>query len=269
MASTTTITVAPAERQGVTSTNSESPDGKKPAGASQSLPLPADTIPAKKPLWRLTLVTVALLTGVFLVALDVNILGSSQFLTENIQGVAITARQNETNKIQLRQLRKSRLNFTASKMQPGIPRRTIWRNWPRSQRLAACIHHSPSNGHSVGVLWCLLLVSYPVSDFLLYIRSQFFLGKVLIVESRFHHLCRCTKLSCPDIRKSHSRLFHSWGVHRRPGYIRLYRLQTKSPALHLLHLYHVHGSFYSRSCPGRNLHREQLDLEVLFLDQSS
>lgn len=81
MESTTTMTVAPAERQGVTSTTSESPDGKKPAGASRSLP--AETIPAKKPLWRLVLVTVALLTGVFLVALDVNILGSSQFRTEH------------------------------------------------------------------------------------------------------------------------------------------------------------------------------------------
>lgn len=162
MASTTTMTVEPAERQRVTSATCESPDDKQPASASHSRP--ADTIPDKKPLWRLVLVTVALLTGVFLVALDVNILGTSQFRIENIQ--CIMARQIETDMTQPRPPRKSRPNFTASKMQPGIPRRTIWRSWPLSQHLAACIHHSLLSGHSVGALWCLLLVSHPVPDFL-------------------------------------------------------------------------------------------------------
>lgn len=36
-----------------------------------------DIVPDKKPLWRRVLITIALLTGVFLVALDVNILGMS------------------------------------------------------------------------------------------------------------------------------------------------------------------------------------------------
>lgn len=169
---------------------------------------------------------------------------------------------------QPRRPRKSRPSFTAWKTRHGIQHRTTWPNWPLSQRLADCIHLSPSNGHSARVSWCSSLVSHLELDFFPCMIA-IFLGKVLMCESRFHHLRRCTKLGRPHIRKSHSGLFNGGSLYRRPRHSWLRRLEAESTALHLLHLYHVHGGFYSRPCSRGYFHRKQLDLEVLFLDQSS
>lgn len=79
MTSSTTITIGPAERhQTISGTDdlTESRQNSPHRTTSPNNSLHADNSSDKKPLWRLVLVTVALLTGVFLVALDVNILGS-------------------------------------------------------------------------------------------------------------------------------------------------------------------------------------------------
>lgn len=87
MTNSTTITIGPAEQQ-QTSSGADGLDEsgeKSPIQAlSVSNPQQADNSSDRKPLWRLILTTVALLTGVFLVALDGNILGSS-FYIENLE----------------------------------------------------------------------------------------------------------------------------------------------------------------------------------------
>lgn len=80
MTSSTTITIGPAERHQTISGTDDSTESRQKSPdqtISPNISLHADDRSDKKPLWRLVLVTVALLTGVFLVALDVNILGSS------------------------------------------------------------------------------------------------------------------------------------------------------------------------------------------------
>lgn len=80
MTSSSTITIGPAERHQTISGSdnlTEPRENPPEQTTSPNISLHADSGSDKKPLWRLVLVTVALLTGVFLVALDVNILGSS------------------------------------------------------------------------------------------------------------------------------------------------------------------------------------------------
>lgn len=80
MTNSTTITIGPEERnQTISGTDGLTDSGQKfpEQTTSSNNSLHADNRSNKKPLWRLILTTVALLTGVFLVALDVNILGSS------------------------------------------------------------------------------------------------------------------------------------------------------------------------------------------------
>jgi len=79
MTDSTTITISPPERQLTSSRADELTENREnPAhqAASAESSQPAGAVPDKKPLWRRVLITVALLTGVFLVALDVNILGT-------------------------------------------------------------------------------------------------------------------------------------------------------------------------------------------------
>lgn len=155
MTNSTTLAIGPAQQQ-QTSSGADGLVGCSEKSPDQTFSTPnhhrADSSPDKKPLWRLILTTVALLTGVFLVALDINILGSS-FYIENLESACSTKRQIDNNTIQLRRHRKSQPSFTAWKTQPGIQRRTIWLNWLRNQRLVGCIHLSPSNGHFAGALW--------------------------------------------------------------------------------------------------------------------
>lgn len=152
MTNSTTITTSPAEQQQSSSgaevlaeSKEKSPDRK----LSATDPQHTDNRSEKRPLWRLILTTVALLTGVFLVALDVNILG--QYSLRERRECLGTDRHIDSKVTQLLRHRKSRPSFTASKTLPGTQHRTIWPNWPHSQRLADYIHLSPSNGHSVGV----------------------------------------------------------------------------------------------------------------------
>lgn len=80
MTNSTTITIGPEEQQQtIPGTDELAQSGHKSPELTTS---PNNSLHGanksdKKPLWRLILTTVALLTGVFLVALDVNILGSS------------------------------------------------------------------------------------------------------------------------------------------------------------------------------------------------
>jgi hypothetical protein len=160
MTDSTTITISPPERQLTSSRADELTENREnPAyqAASAESSQPAGTVPDKKPLWRRVLITVALLTGVFLVALDVNILGTFIWHYEH-RGYVSRQRETEKTVTQLPRHRKSRPSFTASKTRPGTPRRTIWPNWPLNQPSVDCIHLSPSNGHSVGALWYLSLV---------------------------------------------------------------------------------------------------------------
>lgn len=79
MTNSTTITIGPEERHQTVSGNDDLTKSREKSPVQTTIPnnsLNADHRPDKKPLWRLILTTVALLTGVFLVALDVNILGS-------------------------------------------------------------------------------------------------------------------------------------------------------------------------------------------------
>lgn len=79
MTGSTTITSGPAERHQTISGTEDSTESRQNSPDRTNSPNNsphADNRSDKKPLWRLVLVTVALLTGVFLVALDVNILGS-------------------------------------------------------------------------------------------------------------------------------------------------------------------------------------------------
>lgn len=226
MTNSTTITIGPAEQQQTTSgadglaeSREKSPDQTFSTPNSHR----ADSSSDKKPLWRLILTTVALLTGVFLVALDINILGPSLPVLRTQRNSSMD-RQIDTSAIQQLRLQKSRPSFKAWKMQPGTQHRTTWLNWLRNQRLVGCIHLSPSNGHSVAALWYSSLVSKQELNFFPCIFSMFSPGGVLINESRIHHLCRCTKLFRPHIRTSHSRLFDSGSFHRRSGYRWLCRL---------------------------------------------
>lgn len=77
MATSTMITIDSAEQNSesvahdLTATREKVSDQATNAERAQSM----GTAPDKRPLWRRVLITIALLTGVFLVALDVNILG--------------------------------------------------------------------------------------------------------------------------------------------------------------------------------------------------
>lgn len=89
MTNSAITTIGPAEQQqtssgadGIAKTREKSPDQT----LSAPNPRQAGSGSDKRPLWRLILTTVALLTGVFLVALDVNILGP-YFLLSTAQGV--------------------------------------------------------------------------------------------------------------------------------------------------------------------------------------
>lgn len=80
MTDSTTITIGPSKgpqmgsgTDGLSETRGKTSDQAARVDHSQS----TDTVPDKNPLWRRILITVALLSGVFLVALDVNILGLS------------------------------------------------------------------------------------------------------------------------------------------------------------------------------------------------
>lgn len=80
MTDSTTITIGPTERPQMSSGTdglSESREKTSDQAARVDQFHSADTVPDKTPLWRRVLITVALLSGVFLVALDVNILGPS------------------------------------------------------------------------------------------------------------------------------------------------------------------------------------------------
>lgn len=75
-----TITTGPTERPKMSSGTDGLPETRKQPpdqAASVEPPHSADTVPDRTPVWRRILITVALLSGVFLVALDVNILGLS------------------------------------------------------------------------------------------------------------------------------------------------------------------------------------------------
>lgn len=82
MANDITIAIVSSEQRQVTfGTNDSTGHREKLADQETSAGLSHYTddtsLTEKKPLWRFVLMTVALLTGVFFVALDVNILGSS------------------------------------------------------------------------------------------------------------------------------------------------------------------------------------------------
>lgn len=78
MAISSTATIDPAGQQQTSAGTDDVTESRQKSTDqtfSGSDPHHADNNSDKKPLWRLILVTVALLTGVFFVALDVNILG--------------------------------------------------------------------------------------------------------------------------------------------------------------------------------------------------
>lgn len=80
MEDSTTITIDPAERQQTSSgTDDLSKNREKLSDQANrnNHAQPVDLVPEKKPLWRRVLITVALLSSVFLVALDVNILATA------------------------------------------------------------------------------------------------------------------------------------------------------------------------------------------------
>lgn len=82
MANGTTITIVPSEQRQMTFETDDSTGYREKSAdeaTSTDLSHHADiiSITEKKPLWRFALMTAALLTAVFFVALDVNILGSS------------------------------------------------------------------------------------------------------------------------------------------------------------------------------------------------